>query len=238
MKLGHWGRAGAVTVLVAGAVVASGALAGRTTSSSATATSSLTAVVNYDGTLVRGTATAASRLLEGAYKVTFSRAVNNCVYSPAIGAASTAAVGLSGEISASHSSDSVFDVLVATLNSTGGFRDQSFHLVVTCPDAATVADVAGFRAGRVGRAQRALLRWTTASENNLLGFNVWRYRGANAVKLNRTLIRAKRSGEPAGAAYSFVDHVAVAKRGLTYRLQLVDLKGKRTWYAAFAIASK
>jgi hypothetical protein len=29
-----------------------------------------------------------------------------------------------------------------------------------------------------------------------------------------------------------------AKRGLTYRLQLVDLKGKRTWYATFAIASK
>jgi hypothetical protein len=229
--------AAVLAVLVAGAVVASGALAGRTTSSTATATSVLTAVVNYDGTLVRGTATAATRDGEGIYIVTFSRAVNDCVYSPAIGAASTAVIGLNGEISASHSSASVFDVLVATLNSAGGFRDQSFHLVVTCPEAATVADVAGFRAGRVD-AQRALLRWTTGAETEILGFNVWRYRGAKGVKVNRTLVRAKRSGEPAGASYRFVDQVRGAKRGLTYRLQLVDLKGKRTWYAAFAIASR
>ena len=69
-------------------------------------------------------------------------------------------------------------------------------------------------------------------------FNVWRYRGAKGVKVNRTLIRAKLNGEPKGASYRYVDSVRGAKRGLTYRLQLVDLKGKRTWYAAFAIASK
>jgi hypothetical protein len=51
------------------------------------------------------------------------------------------------------------------------------------------------------------------------------------------LVRAKRSGEPKGASYRYVDYMRGAKRGLTYRLQLVDLKGKRTWYAAFAIAS-
>jgi hypothetical protein len=100
----------------------------------------------------------------------------------------------------------------------------------------TVASVNSFDAtsGRAG----ATLRWRTASETEILGFNVWRYRGAKGVKLNRTLIRAKRGGEPAGASYRYVDQVRGAKRGLTYRLQLVDLKGKRTWYAAFAIASK
>jgi hypothetical protein len=56
--------------------------------------------------------------------------------------------------------------------------------------------------------------------------------------MNRALIRTKRSGEAAGAAYSFIDRAPGARRGLTYRLQLVDLKGKRSWYAAFAIASK
>lgn len=99
----------------------------------------------------------------------------------------------------------------------------------------TAQQVSSFDAtsGKAG----ATLNWTTASETEILGFNVWRYRGAKGVKVNRTLVHAKRSGEPKGASYRYVDQVRGVK-GLTYRLQLVDLKGKRTWYAAFAIASK
>jgi hypothetical protein len=106
----------------------------------------------------------------------------------------------------------------------------------SAPSGPTPAQVSSFDAtsGRAG----ATLQWKTASETEILGFNVWRYRGAKGVKVNQTLVRAKRSGEPKGASYRYVDPVAGAKRGLTYRLQLVDLKGKRTWYAAFAIASK
>jgi hypothetical protein len=99
----------------------------------------------------------------------------------------------------------------------------------------TPAQVSSFDA--ISSKAGATLHWRTGSETGILGFNVWRYRGAKGVKVNRTLIRAKRSGEPAGASYRFVDRAAPVKRGLTYRLQLVDLKGKRTWYAAFAIAS-
>jgi hypothetical protein len=105
--------------------------------------------------------------------------------------------------------------------------------VVTTPSASTVID---FRARR--ESTGTAVRWTTGSEVEVAGFNVWRYRGAKGVKVNRTLVHAKRSGEPAGASYRYVDHAPGVKRGLTYRLQLVDLKGKRTWYAAFAIASK
>jgi hypothetical protein len=96
-----------------------------------------------------------------------------------------------------------------------------------------VHDVVSFgaRQGRSG----ATLRWTTGAESNLLGFNVWRYRNGKAVKVNRALIRAKRSGQAAGASYGFVDAHTGARRGLSYRLQLVDVQGKRTWYAAFAI---
>jgi hypothetical protein len=100
----------------------------------------------------------------------------------------------------------------------------------------TAAQVSSFDA--TSRKAGATLHWKTASETTILGFNVWRYRGTKGVKVNRTLVRAKRSGEPVGASYRYVDFVRGAKRGLTYRLQLVDLKGKRTWYAAFAIASK
>ena len=129
----------------------------------------------------------------------------------------------------------IYDILgcVHTSYAGGTFAFTFTGQKISGPSAASVSD---FNARQ--RAQGALLRWTTASENNLLGFNVWRYRGAKGVKVNRTLIRAKRSGEPAGASYRYIDNVRGAKRGLTYRLQLVDLKGKRTWYAAFAIASK
>jgi hypothetical protein len=105
--------------------------------------------------------------------------------------------------------------------------------IPTTPTANLVLD---FRAH--GGSRGTTLRWTTGSEAEIAGFNVWSYRNGKGVKVNRTLIRAKRSGEPAGASYRFVDPVARVRRGLTYRLQLVDLKGKRSWYAAFAIASK
>ena len=84
-------------------------------------------------------------------------------------------------------------------------------------------------------AHGAQLGWTTGTETNLLGFNVWRYRNGKGVEVNGTLIRAKRSGEPNGASYSFLDKHPGARRGLTYRLQLVNLNGERSWYAAFAI---
>jgi hypothetical protein len=98
---------------------------------------------------------------------------------------------------------------------------------------ATVTAVDAFRA----RATSAgtILRWTTGSESNVLGFNIWRYRGNKGVKVNSTLIRAKRSGEPTGASYTYRDNHPGAARGITYRLQLVNLNGQRSWYAAFAI---
>jgi hypothetical protein len=93
--------------------------------------------------------------------------------------------------------------------------------IVGTPTAASVRDFIARP-----RAKGAVLRWTTGTESNLLGFNVWRYRDAKGVKVNRTLIQAKRSGEPGGAGYSFVDARPGARRGLSYRLQLVDLQGK------------
>ena len=98
---------------------------------------------------------------------------------------------------------------------------------------ATAASVRDFSARP--RAHGALLSWTTGSESNLLGFNVWRFRNGKGVKVNRTLVEAKRSGEPTGASYTFLDSHPGARQGLTYRLQLVDPQGKRSWYAAFAI---
>lgn len=75
-------------------------------------------------------------------------------------------------------------------------------------------------------AKAILLRWRTASEAGVLGFNVYRGRSAHARKLNHALIRAK--GSPAGARYSWLDRGA--QKGGRYRLQVVNVDGSRRWY--------
>ncbi len=83
-----------------------------------------------------------------------------------------------------------------------------------------------------GAARFVVLSWRSGSEADVLGFNVWR----GQTKLNRALIAAKRSGKAAGAPYRFVDRAGKASRNASYRLQGVDLKGKRSWYGSAAIA--
>ena len=96
----------------------------------------------------------------------------------------------------------------------------------------TMAGVTRFAATRT-RAGVAL-SWRSQTESGVLGYNVWR---GNA-KLNRTLIAARRSGVAAGSAYRFVDRTAPAGRSVKYRLQVVDLKGARSWYGERATAAR
>jgi hypothetical protein len=83
---------------------------------------------------------------------------------------------------------------------------------------------------QVGRLATARTRhgvavsWSTQTETTLLGFSLWR----NGLKLGR-LIGAVRSGQARGSTYRFVDRSARKGRAYTYRLQIVDLSGKRSW---------
>lgn len=86
------------------------------------------------------------------------------------------------------------------------------------PLAVTVASFAARRS-----AKGVLLRWRTAAEANLLGFNVFR----GGRKVNRQLIRAH--GSVSGWRYSFVDRHA-PHATLTYRLQALGADGSRRWY--------
>ena len=76
-----------------------------------------------------------------------------------------------------------------------------------------------------------IVEWTTESEVNLAGFNVYRSESPDGpyVKLNDTLIPA--APDPiAGGSYSYTD--ATAERGVTYYYQLedVELDGKATMH--------
>jgi hypothetical protein len=68
--------------------------------------------------------------------------------------------------------------------------------------------------------------WRTETEVRIAGFHLAR----DGKTLNRQLIRAKRSAQPVGAAYRYVDRTARRDRAHTYRLQIIDRRGKRTWH--------
>jgi hypothetical protein len=84
-----------------------------------------------------------------------------------------------------------------------------------------------------------ILEWTTESEVNLAGFNVYRSESRDGpyVKLNDTLIPA--SPDPiAGASYSYAD--STARGGVTYyyKLEDVELDGTATLHGPITVVAE
>jgi hypothetical protein len=108
----------------------------------------------------------------------------------------------------------------------GGTGVEGYTLVIT--GLATAADVATFSAKRSGGG--VVLRWHTATELNVLGFNVYREEIGRRVRVNKQLIAA--SGTARGYKYLFVDHRPRAAKTPRYRLQIVHVNGARSWFGA------
>jgi hypothetical protein len=113
----------------------------------------------------------------------------------------------------------------------GGANGRSAQQIVVPGDAfitkasaggPTAVNVRAFTAVR--SAQGIVLRWRTASEASLLGFNVWREQGGRRERLNRKLIAAGQ------AAYSFRDRLRAGAHGHRYLLEEVRLDGTQAWY--------
>jgi hypothetical protein len=79
------------------------------------------------------------------------------------------------------------------------------------------------------------LSWRTASETDLLGFNVWRSSGKSWRLVNPTLIHATHAGTTGGAVYRLFDRTARSGRFYSYRLQTVALSGKRAWFGVGSV---
>jgi hypothetical protein len=92
-------------------------------------------------------------------------------------------------------------------------------------DVTTAVTLSSLSATRTARG--VAVRWHTASEAGLLGFNVYRERAGHRTKLTRTLIAA--NGRLAGARYAFVDR-SPATGKVAYWLRAVRVDGTRTWY--------
>ena len=91
----------------------------------------------------------------------------------------------------------------------------------------TAVRIASLRAERTRAG--VLLRWRTASEADMLGFNVYRKSHGKLVKLNRVLIPSLSGGITKGHRYSWLDRNARHAVTYTYRIQAVSHRGTRVW---------
>jgi hypothetical protein len=103
----------------------------------------------------------------------------------------------------------------------------------TTPAAVTMAS---FTAAPTGKG--IALDWTTASELDNLGFNIYRAKSADGprTQLNASLILSQVPGSPLGAAYQFVDRKVRAGVTYYYWLEAVDVAGTSELYGPVSAA--
>jgi hypothetical protein len=89
------------------------------------------------------------------------------------------------------------------------------HGTVNTPDVPTAVEIASFTVQHQG--QTALVEWETASEVDLIGFNLVR----DGAQINDELIPAYTPGAPIGALYTLVDQ----HPGTQYWLEAMDANG-------------
>jgi len=79
------------------------------------------------------------------------------------------------------------------------------------------------------------LSWLTASEADMVGFNVWRSEGDGAFhRLNEELLPAERAGSDNGDDYTYLDAGARAGRIYRYKLQVMKPDGTTQEYGPVA----
>ena len=113
---------------------------------------------------------------------------------------------------------------VSNVTVTDGVQSGNGLITITytTPTAVTFAS-----AGATRTAKGVLIRWSTGTEADLLGFQVFRSRERAWRRLNRPLIRAK--GSVSGASYRYVDKTARRGFGYRYRARAVNRDGTTAW---------
>jgi hypothetical protein len=93
----------------------------------------------------------------------------------------------------------------------------------------TVVTLSSFLA--VPKAGKVLVTWTTESEIDNAGFNIYRAESVNSkfTKINKALIPAKGSATQK-AAYDFMDNAVQNRKTYYYRLEDIDINGTSTFH--------
>jgi hypothetical protein len=113
-------------------------------------------------------------------------------------------------------------------SSPSGYGQYLDHLHENDAPTAVAFRSAGAAWTRAG----VVLRWRTASESRLLGFNVYR----KGVRLNRALIPSVFAGTTTGRSYSWLDRRAPRQGVVRYWLEAVSVSGKRSRHGPIVIS--
>lgn len=102
-----------------------------------------------------------------------------------------------------------------------GQRDNQMQL-----GAPTADELSAFDANWNEATAQIDLSWESATEHNIIGYNVWRKRGKNNWRqLNTDLIEAKNPGSLTGASYEYADSAVKPGKMHKYRLEVVRADG-------------
>jgi hypothetical protein len=93
----------------------------------------------------------------------------------------------------------------------------------------TIIELSSFIA--TPKAEKVILQWSTESETNNSGFNLYRSESENGhyIKINSTMIQAQGSSTQ-GAAYEFTDNNVSNRKTYYYKLEDIDLSGTSTMH--------
>jgi hypothetical protein len=107
---------------------------------------------------------------------------------------------------------------------SGGPQLQNAKLTSGAPTAVALRSFTA-RPARTG----VVLRWRTAQETEVVGFNLYRRRHSGHTKMNRVLIPAQFTGRANGGTYRWLDRGSRSRAPREYRLQAVQLSGTKVW---------
>jgi hypothetical protein len=109
----------------------------------------------------------------------------------------------------------------------GNKSSSSFVRAVRGGPAPTVIELSSFTT--VPKAGRIIIQWSTESETDNAGFNLYRSVVENGeyVKINDTIILSQGSSTQ-GASYQFIDNDAQNRKTYYYKLEDIDLSGNST----------
>jgi hypothetical protein len=122
-----------------------------------------------------------------------------------------------------------FQVVVRESNPDSGVTYtllvEGVGVVLTGGGPTSTASLQSFRASAAPKG--VLVRWRTRSEQNALGFNL--YRGdTKKVRLTRSMVRA--SGDGRGHTYSYLDRSARKGKAAPYYLEVVQRSGSKIMF--------
>jgi hypothetical protein len=108
-----------------------------------------------------------------------------------------------------------------------------------CPAAPTGFVVGSFAAKRTGKTgTQAQVTWRTGNETTISGFNLLRVRAGKTVKLNKKVIPSKLLGKASGTTYKYVDKTVKPKLTYVYKLELLEISGRKTIAATANLKAK